>query len=66
MSVPAAKALPPAPTITIARTDPSVGMVAQIAASRSYIAKVRALRASGRLNVTQRMPSRSSSISSGV
>ena len=52
MSVPAAKARPPAPVMISARRLPSVGAVAQISPSRSYISKVSALCACGRLKVT--------------
>ena len=51
MSVPAAKALSPAPVSTKA-LSPCPGASAKIFASASYMAKVKALRAAGRLNVT--------------
>jgi hypothetical protein len=60
MSVPAAKDLPPAPVRSIALMERSSSAIAQISASRSYMAKVKALRACGRLKVTKAMPSRSS------
>ena len=53
MSVPAAKALSPAPVITRALTSWVWPTRPQISAKPSYIAKVRALRACGRLNVIQ-------------
>src|SRR5436305_2195392 len=66
MSVPDAKALSPAPRSTIARSDPSSFAAAQMRANSSYIAKVRALRASGRLNVTQATSPRRSWRRSGM
>jgi hypothetical protein len=60
MSVPDAKALPPAPVMMSARTEVSVSSSVQISPSRSYMANVRALRACGRLNVTFAIPSSSS------
>src|SRR4051812_38101382 len=60
MSVPAAKALSPAPVRIIALTDGSWSSASQICAIRSYIANVRALRACGRLKVSRAMPSRTS------
>ena len=51
MSVPAAKARPPAPVMISARSVPSVPADAQISPSRSYISKVSALCAAGRLKV---------------
>ena len=52
MSVPAPNARPPAPVTMMARTEPSSGTVAQISPSRSYMGKVSALCACGRLKVT--------------
>ena len=52
MSVPAAKALSPAP-VTTSALMPLPAAPAQISARPSYMAKVRALRACGRLKVTQ-------------
>ncbi len=49
MSVPAAKARPPAPVMMSAFTGPGTVRLAQISPSRSYMAKVRALWAAGRL-----------------
>src|SRR5262249_50585303 len=57
MSVPATKALPPAPRNTTTRTLPSSRRRAQMSASCSYIRQVMALRASGRSNTTVAMPS---------
>ena len=51
MSVPATNALPPAPRSTSTRTSSSASASSQRANSASYMAKVIALRASGRLNV---------------
>ncbi len=53
MSVPAAKALSPAPVITSALASCVIPMRPQISATPSYIAKVSALRACGRLKVIQ-------------
>ena len=52
MSVPAPKARPPAPVMMMARSVPSAGAVAQISPRRSYMLKVSALCACGRLKVT--------------
>src|SRR6185295_14611125 len=52
MSVPATKALPPAPRSTATRTPPFPLIAAQAAARPSYIAQVIALRAHGRSNST--------------
>ena len=52
MSVPATNALPPAPRRTSTRTSSSASTASQCATSASYIAKVIALCASGRSNVT--------------
>jgi hypothetical protein len=60
MSVPEAKALSPAPCSTSTLIVRSRLASSQMAASRSYIAKVKALRACGRLKVIRPMPSRSS------
>ena len=60
MSVPAAKALSPAPVNSIALIERSPFASSQISARRSYIAKVSAFRACGRLKVTYATPSRSS------
>src|SRR3954454_18556416 len=60
MSVPAAKARSPAPVMTRPRAEPSAETASQISATRSYMAKVKALRASGRLNVIVPMPSATS------
>ncbi len=60
MSVPAAKAFSPAPVMMRTRTEPSTETVSQMAATRSYMAKVKALRASGLLNVIRPMPSAAS------
>ncbi len=57
MSVPAAKARPPAPRITSTLTSPPGSARSQISASPSYMAKVSELRLSGRLKVTQPMSS---------
>src|SRR5947209_18050210 len=57
MSVPAANAVSPAPVSTSALTFRSVSTCPQISASRSYIAKVSALRDAGRLNVMKPTPS---------
>jgi hypothetical protein len=56
MSVPDTKALSPAPRRMRTRTESSVSIRRQISPMRSYIAKVIALRASGRLKVSQAMP----------
>jgi hypothetical protein len=45
MSVPAAKALSPAPVMTMTRGSPCAAGSRQISAMRSYMAKVSALRA---------------------
>src|SRR5688572_26496116 len=66
MSVPAANALSPPPVIRIALTERSWFAWLQISARRSYMAKVRALRACGRLKVTYATPSRTSWRSSSV
>src|SRR3954463_900060 len=66
MSVPAANALSPPPVIRIARTERSSFAASQISARRSYMAKVSAFLACGRLNVTYATPSRTSWSSSGV
>jgi hypothetical protein len=58
MSVPEANALSPAPWSTSTLIARSRLASSQIAASRSYIAKVKAFRACGRLNVIRPMPSR--------
>ena len=58
MSVPETKALPPAPRRTKTCTEGS--RLVQISPSRSYIAKVMALRACGRLKVTKPIRSRTS------
>jgi hypothetical protein len=60
MSVPAAKALSPAPRSTSARTAPSVGGGLADLGQPAYMPKVRALRACGRLKVMMPMPSRTS------
>jgi hypothetical protein len=60
MSVPDAKALSPAPVRIRTFRLSSVLAASQISASRSYIAKVSALRACGRLKVIRPMPSRTS------
>ena len=60
MSVPAANAFSPAPVSTRARRLGAAVCAAQISARRSYIAKVSALRACGRLKVIQPMSSRTS------
>src|SRR5277367_1829311 len=60
MSVPAANALSPAPVITTARMRGSWPASPQISPSRSYMAKVSELRASGRLKVMRAIPSRTS------
>ena len=60
MSVPAAKALSPAPVTTRHFTGPSSVAERQISASRSYMAKVRALRACGRFSVIQPVVPRTS------
>jgi hypothetical protein len=52
MSVPATNAFPPAPRSTSTRTSSSASASSQRANSASYIAKVIALRAWGRLKVT--------------
>ena len=52
MSVPAAKARPPAPVTMSAFTGPAADWLAQISPRRSYISKVSALWAAGRLKVT--------------
>ena len=57
MSVPEANALSPVPVRIIALIERSLLMVSQIAAICSYIAKVSALRACGRLKVNRAMPS---------
>jgi hypothetical protein len=57
MSVPEANALSPAPVRIIALIERSALMLSQIAAICSYIAKVSALRARGRLKVRRAMPS---------
>ena len=57
MSVPDANALSPAPVRIIALIERSLLTVSQIAAICSYMAKVSALRACGRLNVSRAMPS---------
>src|SRR5258708_11942556 len=66
MSVPAAKALSPAPVIRIARIERSSFAWLQISARRSYIAKVSAFLACGRLKVTYATPSRTSCRSSSM
>ncbi len=53
MSVPLAKALPPAPTITTALISGMSGIERMVCASRSYIANVSAFLACGRLIVTR-------------
>src|SRR4051812_45638651 len=60
ISVPAAKARSPAPVMMRTRSEPSVGTVSQISATRSYMAKVKALRVCGRLKVIVPMPSATS------
>ena len=57
MSVPDANALSPVPVRIIALIERSALTVSQIAAICSYIAKVSALRACGRLKVSWAMPS---------
>jgi hypothetical protein len=57
MSVPAPNARPPAPVMMRALTEPSVGTPAQISPSRSYMPKVSALCAAGRLKVMRPMAS---------
>ena len=57
MSVPAAKAFSPMPVRISTRMDGSSWASAQISARRSYIGKVSALRACGRLKVMRPMPS---------
>ena len=57
MSVPEANALSPAPVRISALIDRSALMASQIEAIWSYIAKVIALRACGRLKVILAMPS---------
>ena len=57
MSVPDANALSPVPVRIIALIERSALTVSQIAAIRSYIANVSALRACGRLKVSRAMPS---------
>jgi hypothetical protein len=64
MSVPAAKARSPAPRMIMTFSEPSSGTVSQISRSRSYMAKVKALRAAGRLKVTVPIPSSTVRISS--
>jgi len=53
MSVPAAKALSPAPVTTMTLASPVLPMRSQMSARPRYMAKVSALRACGRLKVTQ-------------
>src|SRR5436309_15559974 len=57
MSVPDAKALSPAPWNTSTLIERSLFACSHTSASRSYIAKVKALRACGRLNVERPTPS---------
>jgi hypothetical protein len=57
MSVPDAKALSPAPVRISALSEESSLAARQISPRRSYIAKVNALRACGRLKVMRPMPS---------
>src|SRR6266436_8231890 len=57
MSVPEAKALSPAPWNMSTLIERSLLACSHICASRSYIAKVKALRACGRLNVARPIPS---------
>src|SRR5262245_12094006 len=57
MSVPDAKALSPAPWNMSTLIERSLLPCSHICASRSYIAKVKALRACGRLNVARPTPS---------
>ena len=57
MSVPEANAFSPVPVRIIALIERSALTVSQIAAICSYIAKVSALRACGRLKVSRAMPS---------
>ena len=60
MSVPATKALPPAPLSTRTRTESSASTSSQVSYRRWYMSQVIALRASGRLNVSVTIaPSRS-------
>src|SRR5690348_17010521 len=66
MSVPEANAFSPAPRSTITRSVGSPFAASQIFASSSYIAKVRALRASGRLKVIQATSPRRSWSRSGM
>src|SRR5439155_1125578 len=66
MSVPEAKAFSPAPRRTITRSVSSLLASSQMRASSSYIAKVRALRASGRLKVIQATSPRRSCSRSGM
>src|SRR5438477_11277215 len=60
MSVPEANALSPAPVKISTLMARSLFACWQISATRSYIWKVNALRACGRLKVTRPMPSRTS------
>ena len=57
MSVPEANALSPAPVRISALIERSALISRQISAMRSYMAKVMALRACGRLKVIRAMPS---------
>ncbi len=57
MSVPDANALSPVPVRIITLIERSSFTLAQISAIRSYIAKVSALRACGRLKVSRATPS---------
>src|SRR5579872_7409140 len=71
MSVPEANALSPAPVMINALIERSALMLSQIEAICSYMAKVSALRACGRLKVIRAMPSstvwiRSSSVLMGA
>src|SRR3954466_9166503 len=66
MSVPEANAFSPAPRSTMACRPGSSFAAAQIFASSSYIAKGRALRASGRLKVIQATSPRLSWTRSGM
>src|SRR3990170_4161860 len=65
MSVPAAKALAPAPVITTALTEPSRASTSHSSARRAYMGNVSALNFSGRLSVMVITgPSRATRISS--
>src|SRR3954466_2909674 len=66
MSVPATNALPPAPRRTTALTASSASTASQCSTSRSYIANVIALCASGRSNVSQAAKPRRSNVTSAM